>query len=238
MNMRMKKILKEALEAPAPVNKQDFLRKIPAQRVSMLSFMVSQAGYLRKRVWIISIVPVILGLAGACFLDRNLLWPVSAFMPLIALSALTENFRSEAYGMEELEMSSRFSLRSVVLARMGILGVLHLILLCLLLPIVHMHGIFTVLQTGIYLLIPYLLTDVLDLWVIRTIRGKEGFYVCTGVAVCISCMYSFLRAALVKVLFISYFEWMMAILVALAVLCIWEMKKMVQMTEELRWSLS
>ena len=238
MNRKIKKALKEVFEAPAPARKWEFLRHVPPQRVSIFSFMLSQAGYIRKRVLALSLFLLMLSLTGACFLELDMLWIISAFMPFIALSAVTENSRSVAYGMDELEMSSRFSLRNVVLARMGIMGVLHLILLCLLIPLAYVHSIFTVLQVGVYMLIPYLMTDVVSLWMIRRIRSKEGIYSCVGAAVGISSLYSIFRAQLINILYMNYFGWLIAAMIVLTILCVNEMKIMVQQTEELRWSLS
>lgn len=238
MNRKMKEALKEAFEAPAPAHRQDFLENIPQEKVSLISFMLSQAGYIRKRVFVISMFPVGVSLTGACFLDFDTMWVISAFMPFLALSAVTENFRSAVYGMEELEMSARFSLKSVVLARMGILGTLHLILLCLLMPLASVHSIFTIAQTGVYLLISYLMADVTGLWILRNLRGKEGLYACIGATVCISSFYSLLRVRLIRLLYGSSFSWAVALLVILMILCVTEMKKMVRQTEELRWNLS
>lgn len=233
MNRKMKEALKEAFEAPAPIRKQEFLRGVSPQKVSIFSFMLSQAGYIRKRVLGLSLLLFGLSLTGACFLELDMLWVISAFMPFIALSAVTENSRSMAYGMDELEMSSRFSLRNVVLARMGIMGVLHLILLCLLMPLAYAHSIFTVLQVGVYMLIPYLLTDVVSLWLIRNIRGKEGLYSCVGAAVCVSSLYSLLREPLINTLYMNYFGWLIVVLFGLIILYVKEMQKMVQQTQEL-----
>ena len=238
MNRKMREALKEAFEAPAPAHKQDFLGNVPQGRVSLFSFMLSQAGYIRKRVFVISLFPVLLSLAGVCVLNFDMMWIISAFMPFLALSAVTENFRSAAYGMEELEMSARFSLKSVVLARMGILGALHLVLLCLLMPLACVHSIFTAAQTGVYLLISYLLADVTGLWILRNLRGKEGLYACLGAAVGISGFYSLLRIRLVRLLYGSGLTWAVVLLIVLLILCVSEMKKMVRQTEELRWNIS
>ena len=79
---------------------------------------------------------MILGIAflGGSFLERNILWVVSALIPFAALTAITENIRSEVYLMAEFEMTVCFSLKSVLLARMAILGIVHLILM------VHVGG--------------------------------------------------------------------------------------------------
>ena len=238
MNRKMREAMKAAFEAPAPTRKREFLRNIPQRRMSIFSFMLSQAGYIRKQVIMLSLSIFIMSLAGACFWKLDMLWIISAFMPLLALSAVTENSRSATYGMDELEMASRFSLRNVVLARMGIMGILHLIMLCLLMPLAYIHSIFTIMQVGVYLLIPYLVTDVTGLWLIRNMRGKEGLYACAGLSVCISGMHCLLRELLINILYMNYFEWLIVLLIVLFILCIKETKIMVQQTEELRWNLS
>ena len=238
MNRKMKEALKEAFEAPVPIHKQEFIRNNSRQRVSIFSFMLSQAGYIRKRALVLSLTVFVLLLTGAYFWELDMMWVISAFMPFIALSAVTENSRSAAYGMDELEMSSRFSLRSVVLARTGILGVFHLLLLCLLMPLAYAHSMFTVLQVGVYLLIPYLLTDTAGLWITRNIRGKEGLYTCVGAAVCISVSHSLISPRFINILCMDYFEWLIAVLILLIVFCTKETKKMIRQTEELRWNLS
>lgn len=238
MNRKVREAIKAAFEAPDPIRKQEFLRSIPQRRMSIFSFMLSQAGYIRKWVPALSLFIFVLSLTGACFWEIDMLWIISAFMPLLALSAVTENSRSATYGMDELEMSSRFSLRNVVLARMGIMGILHLIMLCLLMPLAYAHSIFTIMQVGVYLLIPYLAADVTGLWLIRNIRGKEGLYACVGVSVCISGMHCLLRELLINILYMNYFEWLIVMLIVLIVLCIKETKKTLEQTEELRWNLS
>lgn len=231
MNRKMKEMLREAFEAPAPVHRQEFLSGVPRRRVSTFSFMLSQAGYIRKWPLVLSLFVLALSLVGACFLKLDMLWAISAFLPFVALSAVAESARSATYGMDELEMSSRFSLKMVVLARMGILGVLHLLLVCFLLPLAYINSIFSVLQAGVYMLTPYLMTDAVSLWLIRKVRGRDGLYSCLGVAVCISFLYSVLREQLVNILYRSYFGWPAAALIGLLVLCGTEMKKMVRMTE-------
>lgn len=108
-----------------------------------------------------------------------------------------------------------------------------MVLLCLLMPLAYVHSIFSVLQVGVYMLIPYLMTDVVSLWMIRNIRGKEGIYSCVGVAVCVSSLYSILRAQLLNILYMNYFGWLVLALFFLVILYVNEIKKLVQQTEEL-----
>ena len=65
-------------------------------------------------------------------MNPNVLWITAALLPFVALLAVTEGTRSAVYGMEELELATRFSLKSVLLARLCLVGSLHAaLLLCL-----------------------------------------------------------------------------------------------------------
>ena len=81
---------------------------------------------------------------------------------------MTELSRSRLHGMEELELSTRLGLRAVALARMGLIGLVHLALLVILAAALPETA-----RAGVYLLTPYLLTDGLGLWAARHVRGRE-----------------------------------------------------------------
>ena len=56
-------------------------------------------------------------------MDEKYVGAVYGLVPFLVLISVTESTRSYRYEMEELELSSRFSLKSIVMARMVILGV-------------------------------------------------------------------------------------------------------------------
>ena len=152
MNKELKNALKESFEAPAPVRKKEFLRSIPTPSIGILEFVCTQAAYIRQWVWVSSALIFAASLIGAECLKKDMLWNVSAFMPLLALSVLTESGRSEACGMAEFELSTRFSLKSVVLARLGILGAVNLALFGMLVPLAYQNSGAGILQTGVCIL--------------------------------------------------------------------------------------
>lgn len=186
MDEKLKKALRDAFEPPAPTQKEAFLKRIPQPGISNLSFVLSQAGYIRKYVWGISAVLFGIAFMGAHMFGKDVMWGISALLPFAAVSVVTEQNRSHIFLMSELEMSTRFSLKSVVLARMEILGIVHLLLLLFLIPVcARLHGA-SVFQTGLYLLVPYLLTADAGLWAARRTKGAESWYACFGIAACVS----------------------------------------------------
>ena len=236
MNKNLKTALDAAFAAPAPAEKQAFLRKLPPRPVSHAAFMLSQAGYIRKSTWALSAVILVLALAVGRYAPDDALWVIAALTPLAALTAVTENARSSLYGMEELELATRFSLKSVVLARMGGLGLVHLFLLCLLSPLARVGAAAGLLPAGVYLLTPYLLTTLLGLAVVRRIRGREAVYVCGALALLVSGLNT-VQSSFSRLYEPEYFPWWLAALALCAALTAWEYHKTIQKSEELSWSL-
>lgn len=186
MRHSWKKGLKAAFEAPAPLGKKEFLYKLTPPRVSVMEFAFAQAAYIRRWSRCASVLVFAVSLTGAVVFSVDMVWAISALAPLMALALVSECSRSERYEMEELEMVTRFSLRSVVLARLGVLGMENLAAFCLLLPIGMRNNELGILQAGTYIIVPFLLTTFLSLCVTRRFRGQEGTYIGVTIAVCVS----------------------------------------------------
>lgn len=168
------------------VSYQPKMRTLSQPRISMFRFILMQATYMRKLTLVLSVLLLLPALIGAFYISENTLWIVSAFVPILGLLAVAETTRSTMYGMSEFEMSTRFSLKSVVLARMSILGVLDFIILACTIPLCCTGSKFSLLQTGLYLLVPYMLTVNISLWIVRHFQSRETIYVCMSVAVLVS----------------------------------------------------
>lgn len=238
MNRRFKKALLEAQETPAPQGKREFLEKIEAKEAGIheWQFVLSQASYIRKWVWAIFLAVFLAALMCARCREMDMLWRISAFTPFLAISFVTETVRSEIYGMWELEMASRFSLKSVMLARMGILGAAHLFLLCTALLLGRWGDGAAFFRVGVYLLVPYLLTDVGGLWIVRKMRGKEGAYAGIGFAAFVGIFPMAGRYIMDFLYRAEAFGWWVAALLVLGVAAVEEVKKNIDRTEELAWN--
>lgn len=186
MKRELKKELEYAFEAPEPLHKKAFLRRLEQPKISMPAFIFSQIGYIRRWIWILSVLVFVLSVMGAVWMPADTVWVISALMPLLALTVVSESGRSENYEMAELEMATRFSLRSVILARLGILGAENLVILGILMPVGMWKQGFGAIQAGIHILLPYLMMTFAGISIVRRIRGREAVYICVGVAVCVS----------------------------------------------------
>lgn len=186
MNRELKKQIAKAFDAPTPGRKVQFIHSLPRPHISTKTFICSQIPFIKKSVWLMSILILLPVAWAASFASENTVWIVSAFTPFLALLLIAENTKSAIYGMNELEMSARFSLKSVVLARLIILGVFNFGIFCIIIPVCHVANSISFMQTGVYLFVPYLLTTSISLYLVRRFRNKEVIYGCMAVAVFVS----------------------------------------------------
>lgn len=234
MKYALKESLKECFEAPAPLHKKEFLQKLPQPKMNLFEFTFYQAGYIRKWIWAVSAFIFAAALIFGSMFPAHMLWIVSALTPFLALTILSECGRSERYEMNELEMATRFSLKSIVIARLGILGIENLLFLCLLIPVSIWKQATDPLWTGLYILIPYLLTAYIGLCIVRRFRGPETIYFCAAAAICISAL-SMLSAHDILLFGLTESRIMWWIIIAF-ILCIGTAKQLLQIinrTEEL-----
>lgn len=157
-------------------------------------FFAAQASYIRRRNWVLAVGFFLAALLLVQQWGREAVWVVAAFAPLLALSMVTEGNRSARFGMEELELSTRFSLKTVILARFGILGTGNLLLVGLVVPLAlcfvadpkEMDELSGFWEIAACLLVPFLFTTFACLAVVRRFRGSEGGWICCGITVLIS----------------------------------------------------
>ncbi len=240
MNNQLKRNIQKAFAAPKP-NQQEklrFLRSLPQPQIGMFRFILVQASYVRKLSWILSGLVLLLALLCACNISRDTLWVVSAFVPALGLLAVTESNRSMMYGMSELEKSTRFSLKSVVLARMSILGAVNFAIIAVLAPLCSIGNDFSLLQTGMYLLVPYLLTVNFSLWIARRTNDKEIIYGCMCVAIIVSAINTGLHFVVERIYQGVYVSWWLILAIALLIEMAYEIHCTIKRTEEYTWNLS
>lgn len=235
---KWKKDLHRAFAAPPPQRKREFLRRLEQRPVSVLGFLLNQTGYIRRWVWSASALIFLTAMVGAGVLSLDMLWGISALTPLLALIAVCETGRSECYEMAELEMATRFSLRSVMLARLCILGTENLALLCLLMPLGFWHSRVSHLAAGVYILTPFLLTAFLGLCILRRVRGREGVYACVGAAALISVCAGFAHISIPRIYEAELLSWWVTGALALSAGVGTQYVKIIKRTEELAWNLS
>lgn len=238
MNYQLKNKIQKAFDAPK-LNQQEkkrFLASIPQSKISTLQFVFTQATYIRKRIWILSVLLLFPASLSVYYVDLKILWVISSFVPLLGLITVIESKRSMIYGMHEFEMSTRFSLKSVLLARMSILGTINLLILCCLIPFCCIRNDFSVFQVICYLFVPYLLSVNISLWITRHYHNKEAIYACICLAVIICTANSICHFMADWVYQVSYIHWWTILSMFLLMDVGYEIYHTLKQTEELAWN--
>lgn len=231
-----KRGLRQVYQPPTPRKKQEFLSQFTQPELSTTRFLLTQAAYLRPWSWLLSVAIF----AAAVLICKSQvpqdIWMVSALLPFAALATVTELTRSARYHMQELEVSARFSLKSLLMARLTLLGLGNLVLLAVLFPLVVGWSELPVAVTGCLLLCPYCLTSLVCLVVSRRFRGSEVVFVCAMAAVAVSggC-FGWQRVSLILLESVSMAGWVGITLVFLA-LMLWEYRRYLLCGEELVWN--
>ena len=245
-------VWEEAFSAPTPQRKKEFLEYLQKENayrenmqrhkaqaentakasISTVFFILLQASYIRKRVYLISLLILVLAIMVAGHTGVGSVWVVAAMMPFVALCMAAESARSETYGMAELEIASRFSIRSIMLARFGTIGLVHMILLCILIPVISHSAFLSFIQTGIYLLVPYLAASVLELAAVRRYHGKETISVCMTISVMVSILNTVVKQLLTHLFGSKQFVIWLILVVYLTGRTVLEYKRMIYQTEE------
>ena len=232
MERNLKYQLKEYFEAPEPESKKEFIRKLERQPMSMGTMIRIQICYISKYVWVLSAVLFMAAVFLNRYVEEKYIGSVYAMIPLLVMLAVTESMRSYRFGMYELETSSRFSLKAVILTRMLILGIGNLAIIL----VVALVGRQNVFSQIIYMLVPYMITAAGGLMIARRMADKEGTFICMA----FSMFVAVLTAALPWQFDTIYSQDYIGMWIIAGILCtlliVREVKRTIRMTEDLAWN--
>lgn len=246
MKKEQKQMLKIVFEAPISKRKEQFLTHIEEQtdffaqkssRQHTTNFLLAQIGYISKWVWIASFAAFLAAVITGIFVPDNMLWMMSAVMPLLAVTGVLETVRSEIYGMSELEQASRYNLRSILFARLEIVGMVHFLLFSMGVLLVYTAESGAFLYSAVYLFVPYLLTSGGCLFLVRHLRGREGAYGAAAFAALIAFLPQILSYWRELLYGAEHFKWWLALFFLLLVFNALQYRKTINNSEDLSWNL-
>lgn len=165
--------------SPQPEKKREFFQHLKEQKalnrrftvMSQGEFLAGQLLYVGKWVWILSGI-LLLFITWIC--SRHPGNYPFALTPLLAAGILLETRRSFRWKMAELEYAARFSLRSVVLARMFLVGAADTMGLLIVILIVRPFFPYSLIRMFLYMMVPYLTASWLGALYERTHRTDHG----------------------------------------------------------------
>lgn len=235
MNRRTKKMLKAYYEAPAPQRKQEFAARWTGKRVHIGKMILLQLRYISKGHAVCSVLLFCIMVAADSYMRLSLLGALYAMVPFFVMLSVTESMRSFRFGMTELESTTLFSLKSIIMMRMLLLGAGNM--LCLLLLAVFRHE--NIIMEFIYLLVPYFMTAAGGLAVFRRCAGVAGNYICLVLSVGISTLQYYVYVAYQNIYVAEYNTIWLVICLLLAVVLAGEIKNtflvIAKQKEDLVW---
>ncbi|MBR4026014.1 MAG: hypothetical protein IKJ01_00465 [Lachnospiraceae bacterium] len=197
MKRRWKQELKKyyQVQVPKPKRKRQFIQQIGLQKQHYGEIVLLQCRYISKSVWITSIAFFAVALFCCKYIEAIKIGAIAAGVPILVAISITDTMRSFRYGMGELEATARFSLKSIILMRMLMIGFVNIGFL-LLLAIQLGNGMWA---NTMFLMVPYLLSASMSLAISRHTKNRIGNYTeivvsifIIGVTTYINRIYSFL----------------------------------------------
>ena len=232
MERRLKEELCRYYEAPKPRRKQAFIRQFGVQKINLPRLVLMQAKYISKWVWLVSACLCVVIYAATHVMEDKYVSMVYGLIPFLVMISLTESTRSYRYGMEELELSTRFSLKSIIMARMAMLGVGNLAVLIVIANILGQREGYHLL----HVLTPYFLTAGGSLYIVRMVRGNENTFFCFTLAIAVSFLQMLLPWQFKEVFMPDYMPIWVALFVVGIVMTAKESYRTIRMTEDLAWN--
>lgn len=232
MERRLKEELCRYYEAPKPRRKQEFIRQFGVQKINLPRLVLMQAKYISKWVWMVSACLSALIYGVSYVMEDKYVSMVYGLVPFLVLISVTESMRSYRYGMEELELSTRFSLKSIIMARMAMLGVGNLAVLIVIANILgQWEGYYL-----LHVLTPYFLTAGGSLYIVRMVRGNENTFLCFTLAIAVSFLQMLLPWRFSELFAPNYMPIWAALFVGGIVMTVKESYRTIRMTEDLAWN--
>ena len=232
MERERRKSLEEYFEPPKPESKTSFLRQFEMSKIDIPHMIATQVRYISKWVWLFSSLFCMAAFGVARYAEPKYLSVIFAVVPFLVMISVTESMRSYHYGMEELELSARFSLKSIVMARMVILGIGNMAVL-ILAALFLGDGTYS---NVVYMMVPYFFTAGGGLYLVRKVRGTNGTFACFTLAVIVS-LVEIIMPWKYSSIFTPQFlpHWLAGCAVTL-VFMMRESYRTIRMTEDLAWS--
>ena len=170
----LKKMLAAAYTLPETAKEKQFIRRYEKRTLQIPDILRTEFRYMGWQSILTGAILCMIFGAVIKMGNPEMIWAVSALIPVAAVIPVLLLSRSERYGMAELEAASRFSLRFLRLVRMFIIGVFTLGLLLMLGVILRFFSVFTRIDYLMAVVIPYLTSVYGAMLIARKRQGKEN----------------------------------------------------------------
>lgn len=228
----LKQLVKNAYPLAPSGRKAAFVRRYPRRELHYRQILRMQLPYMGPQLALLCGCALAILLGAAANVGEEYARIAAALVPLSALIAMTGLGRSARCGMEELELSTRFSLRMLRVARLTVIGLAGLfVMLSASCALTLLTGA-KLLPAFAFAAVPYLLTSFLCMVLIRRWHSPKNLYGCTLITVGISAAMSGSVKLLPMCTALLYAALPLLILLTAAEVC-----QYINESEEYQWSL-
>ncbi len=235
---RLKLALKKNFTPPPTRQMEHFINNISYPKAKFSELLISQIGFIRKRVWFLFALSVCFAFSYAQLgsVPENIVSSISAILPLVSLGTIIEIYKSCAFCMEETELACKHNLSKITLMRLCILGTISFATLLLLVAFAGKSD-FGTLRNTVYIAVPYLLSSYVSLLIITKFRTKDTIYVCAAASIAVGIFILIARNSYVYIYNIDFAHFWIVAFLALTGLFIFSLIRFVKSQEELQWNL-
>ena len=246
----LKKLLRDNVTPPDYIKKNNFIRENRSKEIWHVStprLILQQAGYIRKRVWIASLILMaftawnILQMTkydlGEVYtaserIEKGLL-SIAVFIPFFASFGMIESLKAQIHGVYELEQATIISGKRAFFARMTAVGIVNIITFILVAVFSGFAIGVGILRSAVVIFIPYLLTMILCIEFERFEWARRNAFACIVPAIIV------LFLELYSSIGGCYTMWdmktLLLIFAALIAVFAYELKR-IDMMEEFAWN--
>lgn len=185
---KLKQTLHQTYAITPSQKEYSFLRRYQKRQISVIQVLKIELKYMGVKSLLAGLIIWTI-LKGLTLTGGNtkIKWVIASILPVFSLVLTEFGGRSERYGMEELEASSRFSLRLVKMIRMCLLGIFSFIMILGTTMMFYPYLENGFLQSFCLVSIPCMVNIWGCLWLLRNWHARESIYGCIGITM-VTCL--------------------------------------------------
>lgn len=234
---KLKKMLADCYKVEQSEKQKSFIRKYQRRELIFTELLYIQFKYM----WIscAAILILLLGVTAylAITVDDNAIFLISSIMPFAAIIALIGLGKSSRFGMEELEMATRFSVRMIKSIRLVLVGIAGLLAVGVTSIVSFFFLNMQLRSAALFCAYPYMITTYACMIVIRKWHAKENIIGCVAIAAMVS-VFTITKCIFCLCLMLQLSEMTgLLLLLFIVIITAREIYLYLKESEELQWNL-
>lgn len=153
----------------------------PVQELNWYTRIFNQFKYISPLLWVAQLLAFGLCLFIISQINSDteitpVLSSISFIVAFIGVVGFPELCKSFSYQMWELEQSSKYNLRQIVVIKLSIIGIIDLIVVLIISVLTSVQTAMPVWEMALYLFVPFNLTCIVSFFVIKLTRNKSSSF--------------------------------------------------------------